>query len=63
MMMNCMNSNNADLKMIINVVDSLQRNSNIKSKYLHNDEKYINNIIDFLTQILTSKKGKSKDYL
>jgi len=61
-MMNCMNSSNADLKMIANVVDLLQRDSNVKLKYLCNDKKYVISIIDFLTQTSTLKKEKNKDY-
>ncbi len=47
--MNCINSSNVDLKTIMNIVDSLQRNSNVKLKYSRNDEKYVVSIINLLT--------------
>jgi len=62
MAMNCMNCSNADLKMIASDVDSSRRNSNVRLKSLHNDEKYVINIIDLLIQISTLEKEKSKDY-
>ncbi len=46
-----MNCSNADSKMIA---------SNVKS--LHNNEKYVTNIIDFLIQTLTLEKEKNKDH-
>ena len=62
-MMNCMNCSNADSEMIMSDVDSSRRNSNVRSKSLHNDEKYVANIIDLLIQILMLKKKKSKNHL
>ncbi len=60
--MNCMNCSNADSKTIASNVDSSQRNSNLRSKSLHNDEKYVANIIYLLIQTSTLKKEKSKDH-
>ncbi len=48
-MTNCMNSSNVDSKMIVNIIDSLQRDSNMKLKHSYNDEKYVVNIINLLT--------------
>jgi len=62
MMMNCMNSNNADLKIIASNVDSSQRDSDAKSKCLRNDEMNVISIIDLLTQTSMLEKEKSKDY-
>ncbi len=42
--MNCMNCSNVDSKMIASNVDLSQRNSNAKSKSLHNNKKYVANI-------------------
>ncbi len=61
MMINCMNSNNADSKTIASNVDSLQRDSDAKSKCLRNDEMNVISIINLLTQTLTLEKEKSKD--
>ncbi len=60
--MNCMNCSNADSETIASDVDSSRRNSNVKSKSLCNDEKYVANIIDLLIQTSTLKKKKSKDH-
>ncbi len=61
-MMNCMNCSNADLKMIVNDIDSLQENKDAKLKHLHNDEENVVNIIDLLIKISTLEKKKSKDH-
>ncbi len=61
-MMNCMNCSNADSEMIASDVDSSRWNSNVRSKSLHNDEKYVANIIDLLIQTSTLEKEKSKDH-
>ena len=61
-MMNCMNCNNADLKMIVNDIDSLQENKYAKLKHLHNDEENVVNIIDLLIKISMLEKKKSKDH-
>ncbi len=61
-MMNCMNCNNADSKMIVSNVDSSQRNNNARLKSLCNDKKYVTNIIDLLIQTSTLKKEKNKDH-
>jgi len=63
MMMNCINCSNVDLKMIASNVDSLQENRDARSKYSHNYEKNVINIIDLLIKISTLEKEKSKDYL
>ncbi len=60
--MNCMNCSNADLKMIASDIDSSWRNSNVKSKSLCNDKKYVVNIIDFLIQTSTLEKKKNKNH-
>jgi len=62
MMMNHINCNNVDLKMIANDVDSSQENKNVKLKYSCNNEKNVINIIDLLIKISTLKKEKSKDH-
>ena len=62
MMMNCMSSSNADSMMIVSSVDSLQRDSDAKSKHSRNDEMKVISIIDLLTQISTLEKEKSKDH-
>ena len=61
-MMNCMNCSNIDSEMIASDVNLLQRNSNVRLKDLHNDKKYVANIIDLLIQTLTLEKEKSKDH-
>ncbi len=61
-MMNCINCSNADSETIVSDIDLSWRNSNVKLKSLHNDEKYVANIIDFLIQTSTLKKEKSKDH-
>ncbi len=61
-MINCINSSNADSEMIANIIDLLQRDSNMKLKHLRNDKKYVISIINLLTQTLMLKKEKSKDY-
>jgi len=61
-MINCMSSNNADSMMTASNVDSLQRDSDVKFKHLHNDEMKVISIINLLTQTLTLKKEKSKDH-
>jgi len=61
-MMNCINCNNADSKMIMSNVDSLQENRDARSKCSCNDEKNIVNIIDLLIKISMLKKEKSKDH-
>ncbi len=63
MMMNCKNSSNADSETIANIVNLLQKDSNMKLKCLCNEEKYIVSIIDLLTQTSMLKKEKNKDYL
>ncbi len=60
--MNCMNCSNTDSKMIVSDVDSSWRNSNVRLKSLHNDEKYVANIINLLIQISTLEKEKSKNH-
>jgi len=62
MMMNCMSSSNADSMMIASSVNSLQRDSDVKSKHSRNDEMKVISIIDLLTQTSTLKKKKSKDH-
>ncbi len=61
-MMNCMSSSNADSMMIASSVDSLQRDSDVKSKRLRNDEMKVISIIDLLTQTLMLKKEKNEDH-
>ncbi len=61
-MTNCMNSNNADSKMIASNVDLSQRDSDVRSKHSRNDEMNVISIIDLLTQTLTLEKEKSKDH-
>ncbi len=61
-MMNCMSSSNADSMMIASSVDSLQRDSDARSKCSCNDEMKVISIIDLLTQTLTLEKEKSKDH-
>ncbi len=61
-MMNCMNCSNADSETITSDVDLSWRNNNIRLKSLHNDEKYVTNIIDLLIQTSMLKKEKSKDH-
>ena len=62
MMMNCMNSNNVDLKMIASNVDSLQRDSDVRFKRSCNDKMNTISIINLLTQTSMLKKEKSKDH-
>ena len=61
-MMNCMNCSNADSETIASDVNSLWRNSNVRLKSSHNDEKYVANIIDLLIQTSKLEKKKSKDH-
>ncbi len=61
-MMNCMNCSNADSETIASDVDLSRRNSNTRLKSLHNNKKYVANIIDLLIQTSTLKKEKSKDH-
>ncbi len=61
-MTNCMSSSNADSIMIASSVDSLQRDSDVKSKHSRNDETKVISIIDLLTQTSTLKKEKNKDH-
>ncbi len=60
--MNCMNCSNADSEMIASDVDLSRRNSNMRLKSLHNDKKYVTNIINLLIQTSMLKKEKSKDH-
>ncbi len=60
--MNCMSSSNAHSMMIASNVDSLQRDSDVKFKHLHNDEMKVISIINLLTQTLMLEKEKSKDH-
>ncbi len=62
MTMNCMNCSNADSEMIASDVDLSRRNSNMRLKSLHNDKKYVTNIINLLIQTSMLKKEKSKDH-
>jgi len=57
-----MSSSNADSMMIASNVDSLQRDSDARSKHSCNDEIKVISIIDLLTQTLTLEKEKSKDH-
>ncbi len=57
-----MNCSNADSETIANDIDSSRRNSNVRSKSLRNDEKYVANIIDLLIQTSTLEKEKNKDH-
>ncbi len=57
-----MNCSNTDSEMIVSDVDLSRRNSNMRSKSLCNDEKYVVNIIDLLIQTSTLEKEKSKDH-
>ncbi len=57
-----MSSSNADSMTIASSVNLSQRDSDVKSKHLHNDEIKIISIIDLLTQTSTLKKEKSKDH-
>ncbi len=57
-----MSSSNADSIMIASSVDSLQRDSDVKSKHSRNDETKVISIIDLLTQTSTLKKEKNKDH-
>jgi len=57
-----MSSSNADSMMIASSVDSLQRDSDVKSKRLRNDEMKVISIIDLLTQTLMLKKEKNEDH-
>ncbi len=57
-----MNCSNAGSETIASDVDSSRRNSNVRSKSLRNDEKYVANIIDLLIQTSTLEKEKSKDH-
>jgi len=57
-----MSSSNADSMMIASSVDSLQRDSDARSKHLRNDEMKVISIIDLLTQTSTLEKEKSKDH-
>jgi len=61
-MTNCMSSSNADSMMIASSVDSLQRDSDVKSKHSRNDEMKVISIIDLLTQTLMLKKEKNEDH-
>ncbi len=61
-MMNCMSSSNVDLMMIASSVDSLQRDSDARSKHSRNDETKVISIIDLLTQTSTLEKEKNKDH-
>ncbi len=61
-MTNHMSSSNADSMIIASSVDLLQRDSDARSKCLHNDETKVISIIDLLTQTSTLKKEKSKDH-
>ncbi len=61
-MMNCINCNNVDSKMIMSNVDSLQENRDARSKRSCNNEKNVVNIIDLLIKISMLKKEKSKDH-
>jgi len=61
-MTNCINSNNADSKMIASNVDLSQKDSDARFKRSRNDEMNIISIIDLLTQTSTLKKEKSKDH-
>ncbi len=61
-MTNCMSSSNADSMMIASNVDSLQRDSDARSKHSCNDEIKVISIIDLLTQTSTLEKEKSKDH-
>ncbi len=47
---------------IASSVNLSQRDSDVKSKHLHNDEIKIISIIDLLTQTSTLEKEKSKDH-
>ncbi len=60
--MNCMNCSNADSKTIASNVNLSWRNSKIRLKSLHNDEKYVVNIIDLLIQTSMLEKEKNKDH-
>ncbi len=62
MMTNCISSSNADSMMIVSSVDSLQRDSDVKFKHLHNDEMKVISIINLLTQTSMLKKEKNKDH-
>jgi len=62
MMTNRISSSNADSMTIASSVNLSQRDSDVKSKHLHNDEIKIISIIDLLTQTLTLEKEKSKDH-
>ncbi len=57
-----MNCSNAGSETIASNVDSSRRNSNVRSKSLRNDKKYVANIIDLLIQTSTLEKEKSKDH-
>ncbi len=48
--------------MIVSSVDSLQRDSDVKFKHLHNDEMKVISIINLLTQTSMLKKEKNKDH-
>jgi len=61
-MINRMSSSNADSMMIASSVDLLQRDSDVKSKHLHNDKMKVISIIDLLTQTSMLKKEKNKDH-
>ncbi len=61
-MTNCISSSNADSMMIVSSVDSLQRDSDVKFKHLHNDEMKVISIINLLTQTSMLKKEKNKDH-
>jgi len=55
-----MSSSNADSMMIASNVDSLQRDSDVKFKYLHNDKMKVISIIDLLTQTSFMKRSDLK---
>ncbi len=57
-----MNCSNADSETIASDVNSSWRNSNVRLKSSHNDEKYVANIIDLLIQTSKLEKKKSKDH-
>ncbi len=61
-MINCMSSSNADLMTIASNVDLSQKDSDVRFKYLHNDEMKVISIIDLLTQTLTLEKEKNKNH-
>ncbi len=62
MTINCMSCSNASSKKIVNEVDMLQENSDMKLQCSCNDEEKITNIIDLLIKTSTLKKEMSKDH-